>query len=94
MVEQMTAPHVPVIGRELMERIEAGFMRNGKGRIFFLRGHGADTIPCPVLADGRILNRGDLNRVPFRGTTVVDLVHPRDLGITELRWIDPEELRQ
>jgi len=86
-MEQMKAPeNIPIIGRELFRRIEYGFMRAGDGKIFFLRPWGEYTIAYPVLVDGSILTRGS-------GSTDwpdkrVDLVHPRDLGISEIRWAD------
>lgn len=81
----MRAPKVPVIARLPYWEVEYGFMRNAWGGIFFLAPHGRETLSFPVLEDGTISPRGDFGIFP---ETVVDLVSPKDLGITKLRWAD------
>jgi len=81
----MRAPKAPVIDRKQYGRVEYGFMRDCCGFVFFLAPHGRETISFPVLEDGKVSPHGDFGTFP---ETVVDLVHPKDIGITELRWAD------
>ncbi|OHA09109.1 MAG: hypothetical protein A3B37_01020 [Candidatus Sungbacteria bacterium RIFCSPLOWO2_01_FULL_59_16] len=81
----MIAPQAPVIARLPYGRVESGFMRNHRGEIFFLWTHGRETIHSPVLEDGTIYPSGDF----LWPDQVVNLVHPRDLGISEIRWAEP-----
>lgn len=68
-------------------RVEHGFTRDHRDRIYFLAAHGRETIPYPVLEDGSISRYADLDalKAPF---IVVQLVHPEALGIAELHWTD------
>lgn len=79
----------PVVGKQPFGEIEFGFMRDLSGRIFFLKTWGRETVPFPVLEDGRISKHGAMGALEFP-TTTITLVHPKELGITEIRWADEE----
>lgn len=84
---QMKRPDVPVIARIEYGKVEYGFMKDADGKIFFLRPHGNETIPHPVLEDGSILSGSNLDGLqsPLQ---IVDLVDAKDIGINTaaLRW--------
>ena len=84
-MNQMKAPQARVIGRVPYETVASGFMREGNGEIFLLLEHGRATIKWPVLEDGTVLNKGE---VEYPGC-IVELVNPADLGITAIRWTQP-----
>jgi len=91
-MDQMTKPDATVIDSQQYGRIEHGFMKDKKGKIFFLATHGNTTIPFPVLSDGSVLKRSNLEGLCYPHE-VVDLVHPSELGIdpANLRWTDPPD---
>jgi len=89
-VEQMTAPEAPVLARLPYKNIEFGFMRHESGRIFFLGTKGSWTVPFPVLEDGTVSREAALEHFPAWPEGFdkeVELIHPRDLGINEIRWV-------
>jgi hypothetical protein len=90
-MQQMTAPHVPVLEHARYDTIEHGFMRDSQGRIYFLTTHGHDTLHFPVLTDGTISRQNWGIRFP---TEIVTLIHPNDLGITKFRWAAPRKARR
>lgn len=65
---------------------ESGFMRDHGGKIFFLCTHGRQTMPFPVFRDGTISNQADLDMLLILAGKKVKIVHPKDLGITEIKW--------
>ena len=79
----MTAPQAPVIARMPYGEVGCGFMRNDLGQIFFLWTHGGETVHNPVFEDGTVSRHGDDFLWPEQ---MVNLVHPKDIGITEIRW--------
>lgn len=76
-------PQAPVFVRMSYGDVEYGFRKDRMGQIFFLATHGRETISFPVLEDGTISPHGDFGTFP---ETVVDLVHPKELGISEIQW--------
>ena len=86
-VKQMTALQAPVLAQKRFGDLDVAFVRlYDKGQIFMTQGHGRDhTLIYPVLEDGTVRNTP---LIPyFFSEEVVEVIHPRDLGITELRWV-------
>ena len=82
-MKQMETPsNVPILTIMNLSKVESGFA-SIRGKIFFLGMHGKFTYLFPVLADGTISNHGTLE-FPIR----VPLIHPQDLGISNIRWVD------
>ena len=85
-MKQMVAPQAPVLAQKQFGDLDMAFVRlYDRGQIFMTQGHGRDhTLIYPVLEDGTVQN---MPLIPyFFGEKVVEVIHPRDLGITELRW--------
>lgn len=80
-MKQMVAPNVPVVARMPFNDIESGFMRDYRGRIFFLRPWGNETLAFPLNEDGTLAKEADLSCIREPNSPVVDLIDWKDLGI-------------
>lgn len=89
MINQMKAPEARSLGKYPFGKIEMGFMRERDGRIFLLAAHGECTVKWPVLEDGSVLNQGEAEEPGV----MVEMVDPKDIGITELKWTQPAQAR-
>jgi hypothetical protein len=82
-MKQMTVLDVPVLRRMAFGMLKNGFTRDYRGKIFFLATRG-DWIACfPVLEDKTIMRETDYFPHPGEQAT---LVHPKNLGIAEIKW--------
>jgi len=93
-MKQMIAPNVPVLERVFFGSLTEGFFRRagGGGKIFYLYcdlegdPEGCDEAPIfPVNEDGLILK---CKQEILHPGEEVDVIDSKDLGITEIRWVD------
>lgn len=88
-IRQMRAPDALVIVQMVYDDVEHGWMKYGpEGKIFLLLTYGHYTVHRPVFEDGSVSPIFGFDIFPYGE---VDLIDPRALGITELRWTDPKE---
>ena len=82
-MKQMDVPqNVPTLKRMPLGQIACGFFRNC-GKVFFASVWGNFTVTFPVREDGAISKTGGGSLFP---TKIVDVIHPKTLGITKIRW--------
>lgn len=82
----MVAPDAPVLTKLQYGTIASAFYRYGReGKVFYAGQHGKWTFSFPVLKDGAISRHG--GHIPYP-TEEVEVIHPRDLGITEFKWVE------
>ena len=86
-MQQMVKKDIPISQSYPMHLVEQGFMKHRSGRIYFLMAHGNDTVPFAVMEDGSISRKADVDAI-VPGNIPIDLVHPKDLGITHFRWAE------
>jgi hypothetical protein len=85
-MKQMKAPNdIRILATARYGTIESGFARI-RDNVFFLLEHGRATFMHPVLEDGTILIHGYIESPDY----MVNLICPKELGISEIRWANPE----
>ncbi len=82
MEQMIVSQDTPVLKRMQFGRMACGFFRDC-GKIFFASVWGRFTVSFPVREDGVISKEGGGTFFP---TKIVDVIHPKNLGITDIRW--------
>lgn len=84
-MKQMINIKAPAIQSMPFGQLECGFFRRSHGeKIFFAQPHGKWSFPFPVREDGLILRCGANDN--FFPSEIVETIHPRSLGISEIKW--------
>ena len=88
-MKQMVNVSAPVLARMAWGELTGGFFRRDcdKGAILFAVQYGDMIFAFPVFKDGTIstTSAGRYQEEPYLGE-MVDVIHPKDLGITEIKW--------
>ena len=88
-MEQMTARDAPVLEKVDHATIQAAFVRDRDGKIFYAarRGGCADVYDFPVHADGRVSPTAP-GSCSFYPGEQVDVIHHGSLGIKRIVWYE------